>query len=162
MTRIGVSGHMNLTAATESLVYRELYELLSVEPAAELVGISCLARGADQLFARAVVNVGGQLIVILPSANYRQQKVHPDNQATFDELIGKAVQIRTLPFTTANRAAYEAANNLLLDLAELLVAVWDGQPSADQGGTSTLVERASQLGKPVRVIWPERAERIAT
>lgn len=159
MTRIGVSGHMNLTRDTELLVYRELRELLSTEPVAELVGISCLARGADQIFARAVIDVGGQLIVVLPSANYRQQKVHPDDKAAFDELLGKASEIRHLPFAEANKVAYEAANNALLDLADRLVVVWDGQLSADRGGTSALVARARQLGKPVEIVWPEGAER---
>ena len=161
MTRIGVSGHMNLTLATESLVYDELRELLSAEPPSDLVGISCLARGADQLFARAVVDAGAQLVVVLPAANYRQQKVRPANQALFDELLGKATEVRTMPFAEPNRAAYEATNNALLDLAERLVVIWDSQPSVDQGGTSALVERARQLGKPVQVVWPEGAERVA-
>jgi hypothetical protein len=159
MARIGISGHMNLTPATETLVQEALRELLSAEPATELVGISCLARGADQLFAREVLDLGGQLIVVLPSANYREQKVRPENQALFDELLGKATEIRTIPLAQSNRAAYEAANMVLLDLAERLVAVWDGQSPTDQGGTGAVVEQAHQLGKPVHVVWPEGAER---
>lgn len=161
MTRIGVSGHMNLTPATESLVYDQLRELLSEESAADLVGISCLARGADQLFARAVVDSGGQLVVILPAANYRQQQVHPDNQALFDALLSQAAEVRTMPFAQPDKTAYEAANNALLDLADRLVVVWDGQPSANEGGTSVLAERAARLGKPVQVVWPEGAKRVA-
>jgi hypothetical protein len=36
-----------------------------------LVGISCLADGADQLFARAVVDMGGALEVVIPAERYR-------------------------------------------------------------------------------------------
>lgn len=159
MASIGIAGHMNLTPTTETLVQEALRELLSAEPATELIGISCLARGADQLFAREVLDLGGQLIVVLPSANYREQKVWPENRASFDELLGQAAEVRTMPFAQSNGAAYEAANKVLLDLAERLFAVWDGQSPTDQGGTGAVVEQARQLGKPVQVIWPEGAER---
>jgi len=39
------------------------------------------------------------------------------------------------------------------------VAVWDDQPSKDQGGTGALVEQARKLGKQVHVVWPEGAAR---
>ncbi|GAU68072.1 hypothetical protein SSP35_06_01570 [Streptomyces sp. NBRC 110611] len=43
----------------------------------ELVGVTCLARGSDTLFAEAVVEAGGRLVVILPSRDYREAKVKP-------------------------------------------------------------------------------------
>jgi hypothetical protein len=159
MPRIAVTGHMNLTPATETLVEAALRELLAPEHGPELTGMSCLARGADQLFARVVLDLGGQLVVVLPSPNYREQKVSPDNQVLFDELLAKASDVRCLPFAEADRQAYEAANQTLLSLADRLVAVWDGQPGKDQGGTGALVERARGLGKAVEVVWPKGAER---
>lgn len=159
MARIGVTGHMNLTPATQTLVNAALRDLLSSETPAKLVGISCLARGGDQLFARVVLDLGGQLTVVLPSPNYREQKVSTDNRALFDELFDEATEVRTMPFSESNRQAYEAANNLIVELADRLVAIWDGQSPADQGGTGAVVEQARQLGKPVQVVWPEGAER---
>ncbi|HUY51820.1 MAG TPA: hypothetical protein VMV92_39995, partial [Streptosporangiaceae bacterium] len=126
---------------------------------AGLVGISCLARGADQLFARVILDLGGQLIVVLPTPSYREQKVKPDNRALFDELLAKAAEVWHMPFAESNRQAYEAANDALLNMADRLVAVWDGQPSKDQAGTGAVVEQARQLGKPVQVVWPEGAVR---
>jgi len=157
--RIALSGHMNLTSATETLVDAALRDLLADEQGAGLVGISCLARGADQLFARVILDLGGQLIVVLPTPSYREQKVKPDNRALFDELLAKAAEVRHMPFAESNRQAYEAANDALLNMADRLVAVWDGQPSKDQGGTGAVVEQARQLGKPVQVVWPEGAVR---
>jgi len=159
MTRIAVTGHMNLTPATRTLVDAALRDLLADEQGAGLIGISCLAKGADQLFARVVLDLGGQLIVVLPSPNYRAQKVKPDNRALFDDLIAKASEVRHIPLAESNRQAYEAANNTLLNMADRLVAVWDGQPSKDQGGTGALVEQARRLGQPVLVVWPEGAAR---
>ncbi len=55
-----------------------------------VVGVTCLARGADQAFARAVMDLGGRFEVVLPAADYRDRKVRPDNAADFDELIARA------------------------------------------------------------------------
>lgn len=150
---------MNLTPATMTLVDTALRDLLTGCQGADLIGISCLAKGADQLFARAVLDLGGQLIVILPSPDYREQKVKPDNRAEFDALLARATEVRHMPYAESGREAYEAANNTLLDLADQIAAVWDGQPGADQGGTGAVVQRARHLGKPVHVIWPEGATR---
>jgi hypothetical protein len=37
--------------------------------------VSCIAAGADALFAEAVLGVGGRLVVVVPSRDYRQAKV---------------------------------------------------------------------------------------
>jgi len=158
MPCVGVTGHMDLTTPTQPLVDAAIRELLAKEQNG-LTGITCLARGADQIFARAVLDLGGALIVVLPSPNYREQKVRLDNRAVFDELLAAASDIQHMPFAKADRQAYAAANAALLNTADKLVAVWDGQPSKDQGGTGALVEQARQLGKPVLVIWPEGATR---
>ena len=158
MPRIGVTGHMDLTQPTEALVNTAIREVLAKEQD-ELAGITCLARGADQIFARAVLDLGGTLIVVLPSPNYREQKVRPGNRAVFDELFAKAAEVHRMPFAAANRQAYTAANAALLAMTDKLVAVWDGQPSKDQGGTGALVEQARKLGKQVHVVWPEGAAR---
>lgn len=159
MPRIGITGHMNLTPATEKLVTAALREVLAPYTDGDLVGVSCLARGADQLFACVVLDLGGTLEVILPSSTYREQKVKPDNQSAFDDLLGRALRVHTMPFIEADRDAYEAANEKLLHAIDRLVAVWDGQPSADQGGTGATVEQARQLGATVDVVWPRGAQR---
>jgi hypothetical protein len=65
-----------------------------------------------------------------------------------------------LPHETANRQAYEAANAILLDRADRLVAVWDGTPpSGKGGGTADTVLAARGAGIPTDVIWPEGARR---
>src|SRR5438477_12682741 len=112
MTTIAVTGHMDLTDRTVPLVREKLRSLLR-EHRGELVGVTCLARGSDTLFAEAVVDAGGQLIVILPSRDYRQAKVKPDHAPSFDRLTAVA-EVVTMPYDTANREAYEAANGELL------------------------------------------------
>lgn len=159
MPRIGITGHMNLTPATEDLVSSALRESLAPYVGDGLVGVSCLARGADQIFARVVLDAGGRLEVVLPTATYRERKVKPHNLAVFDALLSRATEVHTMPFTETNRDAYEAANKKLLDSIDRLVAVWDGRPSDAQGGTGATVTEARQLGTPVDVVWPAGAQR---
>lgn len=159
--RIAVTGHMDLSPNTEELARKAVRELLQSHGAEQLVGVSCVAAGADQIFAAEVLAVGGDLEVILPSKNYREAKVKPENLAAFDALLARATTVRYMPFQEANREAYEAANAALLDDADRLVAVWDGQPPTAKGGTSTTVALARERGLPVDVLWPNGARRGA-
>jgi hypothetical protein len=160
VTTLAVTGHMDLTPPTEELVRTALRDLLAGHAGRELVGLSCIARGADTLFAEAVVEAGGRLVVVLPSQDYRQAKVKPDHALVFDRLTEAASEVLMLPHETANRAAYEAANDELLRRADRLVAVWDGRPpSGKGGGTADVVAQARATGLPVDVIWPQGAIR---
>ncbi|MEU0744301.1 hypothetical protein [Streptomyces sp. NPDC006134] len=159
MTTIAVTGHMDLAYSSVPLVGEALRETLKPY-APELTGVSCIARGADTLFAEAVLDLGGSLVVVLPSKDYRQAKVKPDHAETFDRLIEAAAEVIVLDHETANRAAYEDANRTLLSRADRLVAVWDGAPpSGKGGGTADTVLEARGTGLPVDVIWPEGAAR---
>ncbi|MFD4432109.1 DUF4184 family protein [Nocardia sp. NPDC058497] len=154
--RISVTGHMNITAATEPLVRDALSTLLADVP--DLVGITCLARGADSVFAEAVLDLGGRLEVVLPSRNYRAAQVKPDDLTRFDNLLAQAHTVRVMDFDDAGRAAYEAANHILLEHCDRLIAVWDGDHGA-RGGTATVVALAHTRAIPVDIIWPPGAAR---
>lgn len=159
MPRFGITGHMNLTPDSVPLVYNAIAEALVPYKGDDLIGVSCIARGADSIFAQALLDAGGKLEVILPSTNYREQKVKPNHAPQFDELMRRATTVRIMPFAEANREAYEAANDVLVSSSDRLFAVWDGQTSADKGGTAAVVEFARSKGKRVEVIWPDGVAR---
>lgn len=156
--RIGITGHTNLTPESVPLVADDIRTVLA-ERAGALVGVSCLARGADQGFARVVLDLGGRLDVVIPAADYRERKVGPDNRAEFEALIGQATAVRVLGFETSNRDAYAAASEAVLGAVDVLVAVWDGAPPDGKGGTSDTVQAARQRGLPVVIVWPAGAAR---
>ena len=65
-----------------------------------------------------------------------------------------------MPHDTAGREAYETANTALLERADRLVAVWNGQPPGGKGGgTADVVVEARAARVPVDVGWPEGAAR---
>lgn len=159
MTTIAVTGHMDLTDASISLVRDALRETLRPY-AADLTGVSCIAKGSDSLFAEVVLELGGRLVTVIPSKDYRQNKVKPDHEETFDRLIDAAAEVVVLDHPTANRSAYEDANRTLLKRADRLVAVWNGEPSSGKGGgTADTTLEAHDAGLPVDVVWPDGAAR---
>jgi hypothetical protein len=126
--------------------------------AGELTGLSSLADGADQIFARAIIDVGGRIEVIVPAALYRDglpEEARPE----YDRLLVLAAEIHRMPFGESSSESHMAASEFMIDHADELYAVWDGQPARGYGGTADVVAYARQRGIPVRVIWPEGAER---
>jgi hypothetical protein len=129
-----------------------------VQPA--IIGISCIAAGADTVFAEAVLDLGGQLIVVLPAEDYREQKVREPDRPRFDSLVARAASVRVLPYPRSNRDAYQAANETVLAECDLLFAVWDGRSPVDKGGTAAVVATARSNAIPVTIIWPAGAQRV--
>ncbi|MFB9835643.1 hypothetical protein, partial [Actinoallomurus acaciae] len=124
--RVAVTGHRDLTDGTTQLVSCDLHTTLaSYGP--NLVGVSCLAPGADQIFARAVLALGGRLHAIVAASGYRAT-LPPDARRVYDELLRRAETVETLPFDVPIPAAYAAANEAMLRAADQLIAVWDGRP----------------------------------
>lgn len=160
MVTIAVTGHMNLTAESVAPIRRAVRGLLTDLRGEALVGRSCLARGADTLFAEEVLAAGGSLSVIIPSKDYRDVVVTPGDLGTFDALCDAADELVTMPFAHAGPDAYEAANRRMLDGADRLVAVWDGlMPANGAGGTADTVAIARSSGMAVDIVWPARARR---
>ncbi|GAA3160043.1 MULTISPECIES: hypothetical protein [Streptomyces] len=161
MRRVAVTGHMDLAGGTEQLLRDALPGLLTELAAGAdgLTGLSCLAPGADAVFAEAVLAAGGTLEVVLPFHDYRSSLAAPAVRGRFDRLVAAASEVTVLPYPEACLAAFEAANSALLKRADALVAVWDGRPPARGGGTATTVAEAREAGLPVHVLWPKGARR---
>ena len=157
MPRVAVSGHRDLSAGTERLVDEAIRSALS-DRAVDVTGLSCLADGADQIFARVVLDLGGDIEAVVPAEQYRDglpSQAHED----YDWLLAKAVNVHRLPFTESTSEAHMAASKLMISLADELYAVWDGRPARGYGGTADVVAYARERGLPVRVIWPDGARR---
>jgi hypothetical protein len=158
MMRIAITGHRGLPAATERLVDRAIRQQLAAYPGSDLVGVSNLADGADQLFAQAVLDAGGQIDVIVPAAKYRDG-LPKEAHATYDALLSRATSVHHLDRIESTEDAHMEASCVMLDRADRLFAVWDGKPARGYGGTADVVAEARDRGIPVTVIWPEGASR---
>jgi hypothetical protein len=156
--RIAISGHRGLPAATERLINQDIRKQLADYRNGDLVGISNLADGADQLFAQAVVDAGGQLEVIIPAAQYRAG-LPESAHAAYDALLARAAKVDRLDRIESNEDAHMEASQVMLTRADHLFAVWDGKAARGYGGTADVVAEARKRNVPVTVIWPEGASR---
>lgn len=154
---VGITGHQALTSHTRRLVATAIRDALLDIP--NLTGVTSLAAGADQIFTEVVLEVGGRIVAVLPSKQYERSFQSAADLATFDKLLKQADSILTMPFDEPSEKAYWSAGQEIVNQADRLLAVWDGQPAAGLGGTADVVRYARAQGKPVTIIWPEGARR---
>ena len=121
--------------------------------------MTCLARGADQAFADAVLELGGALDVVAPASDYFSGISDPASRERCEAYLVAAASMVTMPHETAGPAAYLCASRYLIDRCDLLFAVWDGSPATGSGGTADAVAYARERGRSIVVVWPEGAER---
>lgn len=157
MTFIGITGHRGLSPPTARLVKDALREALA-HHGANITGVTALADGADQLFARAVIDQGGLIEVIVPAAHYRDG-LPLESHAEYDDLLSQAVKVHRLDFIESTSESHMAASELMISMVSELFAVWDHQPARGSGGTADVVAHAHDRGRPVRIIWPAGATR---
>lgn len=157
MTRLAITGHRGLPQGTSNLVDEALRAEIGKQ-SGEVVGLSCLADGADSLFATAVLDHGGSLVVIVPAANYRNGLPREHHQ-TYDELLYKATEVIRLSYIESTSESHMDASVKMLERADHLVAVWDGKPARGYGGTADVVRAAHERNIPVTVVWPDGADR---
>jgi hypothetical protein len=157
MPRIAISGHRGLNADTADLIDRAIREKLSEHPD-NITGLSCLADGADQIFARAVVDLGGTLEAVIPAEEYRAG-LPAEAHSEYDDLLTRAVVVHRLPFIESTSQSHMAASELMINESDELYAVWDGDPARAYGGAADVVAYARDNDIPVQVIWPTGAKR---
>jgi hypothetical protein len=158
-TRIAVTGHRDLSAEVSELIGAAVRgELARHRDGKKLVGLTCLADGADQIFAHAVLDAGGTIEVFVPATGYRNSL--PDGvRAEYDALLGRAASVHRLEHEEPTSQSHMDASIEMLREADRLFAVWDGKPARDFGGTGDVVAHAAQVGTPIVVIWPPGAYR---
>lgn len=160
MTRVAVSGHRGLAPQVAALVAAGIEtELARIAPdTSGLAGISCLADGADQIFANAVLEHGGILEVVVPAEKYRDGL--PDaSKPEYDKLFSHARVVHRRAHRESTSEAHMDASRFMVDRAEHLIAVWDGEPARSYGGTADVVQYAQEKGVPVSVVWPPGVRR---
>jgi hypothetical protein len=168
---IAVSGHRALhaddCARLRTQLDLALTEIVQAAPDARLDCLSALAAGADQLFAQQVLalreRLGAQrvrLLAPLPmlEAAYIESQEQPGSTAFRDSFLGLRASAQDVFEVPADggpltgNAPYVRLGDYIAANADLLVALWDGDTSADQqpGGTFDVVMRT--LATPGRAV----------
>ena len=159
MTAIGVTGHSNISDLSVDAVANGIRDVLKPYAGEGLVGVTCLARGADQIFAQAVLDLGGAIEVVIPAADYADRIPNPESRARFDRFMSQALAVHEMPFEKSGSEAYFAASQKLIQRSDIVMAVWDGTPPDGKGGTADAVRYAKENNRDVIVIWPTGTKR---
>ena len=123
------------------------------EVARPIIGACSLAVGADQVFAEEVLAAGGSLHIIVPALDY-ESTFSRHSLVRFQQLLAIAATVEVLDFETSSEEAFLAAGRRVVELADVMLAVWDGQPARGLGGTADIVAYAKKRGVRVQVVWP--------
>lgn len=160
MTRVAVSGHRALSAHVAALVDAGIKAELEriTNASSTLVGLSCLADGADQIFASAVLAGGGTLEVVVPAEQYRDG-LPDDAKPAYDRLLDLSSVVHKCGYRESTSEAHMEASRFMIDHADHLIAVWDGKPARAYGGTADVVQYAREKNVPVSIVWPQGASR---
>jgi len=147
--KVGITGHQRLDDPStwswvESTLNNELDALLT-----PVIAVSSLAIGADQLFASTVVHRGGKIHTVIPFQGYERTFV-PRDLDSYRRILSKATVVEIMETEGTDEDKYLAAGKRIVELADLMIAVWDGKPAKGKGGTADVVAYAIQRG--IRVI----------
>jgi hypothetical protein len=155
--KIGFTGHQGLNTQSRHLIEAELRRELKLLGSIE--GYCSLAKGADQIFARCIVELQSKLTVIIPCEEYRTTFTSEATLSAYDELLCRASCKIDLDFIKPSEQAFWSAGKRVVQESSLLLAVWDGQPAGGLGGTADVVQYARHKNVPTHIIWPSGASR---
>src|SRR5882672_10210444 len=93
-------------------------------------GVTSLAAGADQLFAEVVLELGHSIEVVIPCSGYQLAFTDPAAAQTFEILRQRASHCYLLQFTSPSEQAFFEAGKRIVDISDLMVAVWNGRAAA--------------------------------
>lgn len=114
---VGITGHRFGVDDTWRAMAAHLDSIEGVRDA-RLVAVTSLAAGADQEFAQAVLDRGGDLLVVVPSMGYESTFESPEqveNYHRFLTLAGRGAKIVVLD-------SAEVEDDLVRDMTEVLTS----------------------------------------
>lgn len=151
--KIGVSGHQGRVGIDWRWVSRTTRtELMRIRGATR--ALSSLARGSDQVFAEAALNLKIPVVAVLPVYDY-ERYFDASTLADYRRLQTRCTVIQLGWKGNPERAFFEAGK-FVVDHANILLAIWDGEPTKGLGGTADIVAYAATKNRKIVHIDPIR------
>ena len=148
---VGFSGHRQLQDHVGvERVMREVLAALRAEAGVEWLALSSVAAGGDILFARSALalGMGWEAVLPLPAPEFRRDFAEADWQEV-ERLLNQAEHIRVISERGRREDAYLDGGMETVNHCDVLLAVWDGEPSRGRGGTADVVGYARELNRPL-------------
>lgn len=153
MVAIGVTGH-RILAEVDQLqdALDDVAHRLEDAFPGEWRVVSALAEGADRLVAhRLLARAATRLVAVLPlrQLDYETDFDAAASRQEFRDLLARADEVVGVSPQPSRDEAYEAGGRAVLERADVLVAIWDGQGAQGCGGTGGIVDEARARGLPL-------------
>ena len=151
---VGFTGHRQLNdQAGVERVMREIITGLRKEQGVEWLALSSVAAGSDILFAQAALSLGmgWEAVLPLPAAEFRQDFAEAEWREV-ETLLGRAEHVRIISERGRREDAYLDGGMETVNHCDVLLAVWDGEPSRGRGGTAEIVAYARELNRPLILV----------
>ncbi len=144
--KVGITGHQNLTAAESAWLKVELeneIKQMKIEEA-----FTCLAIGADQIFASVILANKIPLVAITPCEKY-EQTFDGKHIEFYKSLVNQATSKIQLDFEKPSEEAFYEAGKTVANKSDILFAVWNNHPAKGLGGTADIVSFAKKINKKI-------------
>lgn len=153
----GITGHQNL-GDQETISWVEDCLIQEIPKYHITKGLTCLAIGADQLFAEVLETFYIPFIAIIPCDGYEQTFNKKITQESYFSYLSKAEDTIKLNFPEPSEEAFYAAGKYIVDHCDILFAIWNGKAAKGLGGTGDIVEYARRKKRRVAHINPVTRE----
>lgn len=158
---VGITGHRDLPPAQLPMIRATVESLLrrlrEANPQVQLQVLCSMADGADLLVAEVAQALGIEVLALLtfPEDVCRSDLLSDDARAAFDRVMLRAerlllpllpgvthelLQADSAQATEARDRQYQRAALLQARYCSLLIAIWDGRPTAHVAGSARVVE----------------------
>ena len=158
---IGFSGHRTLE--DEPKLKQLILDYLREQKAAGpwiVYGVSSAAAGGDQLFAESCLELDIPLRVLLPKpVEHFRSDFKPESWQRTERILEQAISVEVTGNRNEGKEQYYDCGIQTIAESQVLIALWDGQPSRGAGGTQDIVSYAEQIGHPVVWIHSATGER---
>jgi len=160
---VGFTGHRHID--DPELIARAIGEALDSlrkDTPGDWVALASVAEGGDQLFVQQVLQRGLSWHAILPlPAKEFAADFTPGKWSEVEDLLQRAEHVQIANEEGTREDAYLDCGLETVNGADLLIAVWNGEPARGKGGTAEIVEYARAIGRPLIIIDANTGQRHA-
>ena len=144
----GITGHQNI-GDKELIKWVQDKLEKAIKNSNLKYGFTCLAKGSDQIFANILIKNNIPYTAIIPSNNY-EATFSEEDLNNYKRLLFKSKSSIKLNFIEPSEISFFEAGIKLVDLSDVIFAVWNSLLSKGLGGTGDIVKYA--IAKEKRVI----------
>jgi hypothetical protein len=151
---VGFTGHRRLLdVAGAAHAIRGALESLTRRFPGEWIALSSIANGGDRVFVEQARALGlpWHAILPLPRAEFAKDFT-PEEWAMVEAKLASADHVRTIGEAGDREESYLDCGIETVHEADVLLALWDGDPARGKGGTADVVQYARSINKPLLIV----------